>query len=55
MSKTCLCGDKAEKILKGEAFCLACYEEETKFAIRLSNKPRPKESKLRKFKDNHCK
>lgn len=54
--KYCLCGEKATIAnTKGEAFCVACYEEEKKFTIRMSNKSQAKQSKLRKFKPNHCK
>jgi hypothetical protein len=55
MSKYCLCGKEATKVNKGEAFCLACFEEENKFVIRMSNKPQPKNSKLKKFKTQNAK
>lgn len=53
--KYCLCGAKATIITKNGPLCGPCEEEEKKYTIRMSNKPQPKQSKLKKFKANHCK
>jgi len=53
--KFCLCGEPATVVTKQGPLCSSCFQEETKFNIKMSNKPRPKQSKLKKFKTTHSK
>ena len=47
----CLCGKPATRSEKGEPFCEGCYLENTKYVIRLSN--RPHKPPVKKFKSQH--